>query len=171
MDLNFKFLVIFISLSMPSFRYFFIGSIILTIACTPPRQLELKGMELTSVQPGGSSLDSIIVRGKVRLLNPNSYALKVRRAEVKCKIRDESAGQMQLDSLFTLPASTESTIPVVLNIRTSALLAGGLDLILGKGIPYSVTGSARAGRGIFKWTFPFERSGTLGKNELKALGL
>ncbi len=144
---------------------------LLAAACSAPIQPELRSVGIRDMRLADNHSDSLLLRVGLRFYNPNPYPLKVWKAEASCSIRDKVVGSLQHDSLLILPPQKETDFPVTISLRTSYLLSGGLDLFLGKGLPYKLSGKAQAGRGHFKWTLPFEQQGVFTRKDLQQLGL
>jgi hypothetical protein len=75
-----------------------------------------------------------------------------------------------VDTIIKLTPSSLTNIPIEMEMETSPLLSGGLSLLTGGGIPYSISGTTKAGRGGIKWNIPFEQTGTFTTKDLGQLG-
>lgn len=140
------------------------------LSCSTPKPLEMNGVEIQSVKPVGMDLKRVMVSATVKVNNPNTFPIKVWHTEALCQVNGRTVSSIQIDTLIKLPASSLSSIPIELELETAPLLSGSLNLLMGKGIPYSITGTTRAGKGGIKWNIPFEQTGTFTTKELGQLG-
>ncbi len=153
-------------LAMRSALLFIVFSGIL-LSCQKPSAVQYRGID--GLQPKAFDGKNLLMAANVKIYNPNKFEVKVWQVAANCKVNGQPAGTLSLDTLLRLPALTEISIPVEANIDTRPILSNGISLLFGNDIPYSIIGSAKAGKGSFKWTIPFTYDGSLTRKQLESL--
>lgn len=138
----------------------FFMSLLSLLSCSTPKPVEMKAVEIQSVKPVGMDLKKLLLSATVKINNPNPFPIKVWHTEAVCKVNGRTVSAIQVDTLIKLAPSSLSYIPVELELETAPLINSSLCLLMGQGIPYSISGTTKAGRGGIKWNIPFEQNGT-----------
>ena len=139
--------------------------ILLAAGCRQPEPAEYFGfqnLQVGQVTGGKTNLSAI-----VKLYNPNSFKLALKRAEVDIALNGQHAGHSLLDSTILIPARDTFYVPVTLELDLKGLFGNALQLFMGKReATMVVDGRVKVRKGLltFNRAFHFE-----GKQDLSTL--
>jgi LEA14-like dessication related protein len=126
--------------------------------CKQPDAPEYYGFQdLQVVQgTGGQATVSTVVK----LYNPNSFSLQLKRAEVDVAINGKHAGHSLLDSTIHIPGRDTFYVPVAMQVDMRAILSNALQSLLTKQAAITLDGRVKVKRGMFTFNRPFHYEGT-----------
>jgi|SRR5579863_9311675 len=138
-------------------------------ACRQPEPAEYFGFQNLRVGAviGGKTDVSAIVK----LYNPNSFGVKVKRAEAEIRINGQHAGHSLLDSTISIPAKDTFYVPVMLELDMKGLFNNALQMLLGKReATIDLDGHVKFKRGMFTFSEAFHFEGKQDLNSLMPSG-
>jgi LEA14-like dessication related protein len=107
------------------------------------------------------------VSATVKLYNPNSYRLFLKRAEVDIKVNGQHAGHSLLDTLIVIPQKDTFYVPVTLQLDMQGLFSNALQLLMGKReATVDLDGRVKIRRGLLTFNRAFHYEG---KQDLSSL--
>ena len=126
--------------------------------CKQPDAPEYYGFQdLQVVQgTGGQTTVSTVIK----LYNPNSFALQLKRAEVDVAINGKHAGHSLLDSTIHIPQRDTFYVPIAMQVDMRAILSNALQSLLTKQANVTLDGRVKVKRGMFTFNRPFHYEGT-----------
>ena len=137
----------------------------LMAGCRQPEPAEYFGFEnlqVGQVVAGKTNLSAI-----VKLYNPNSFRLALKRAEVDIALNGQHAGHSLLDSTILIPAKDTFYVPVTLQLDLKGLFSNALQLLMGKReATMVVDGRVKVRKGLFTFNRSFHYEG---KQDLSTL--
>ena len=143
----------------------FLGLLTLVAGCRQPEPAEYFGFQnlvVGQVIGGKTDLSAI-----VKLYNPNSFKLALKRAEADISVNGQHAGHSLLDTTIFIPAKDTFYVPVTLSLDMKGLFSNALQMLMGKReANLVVDGRVKIRKGLFTFnrSFHFE-----GKQELSSL--
>jgi LEA14-like dessication related protein len=133
--------------------------------CHQPEPAEYFGfqnLQVGQVIGGKTNLSAI-----VKLYNPNSFSLKLKRAEVDIKVNGQHAGHSLLDTTLFIPARDTFFVPVMLELDMKGLFSNALQMLMGKReATVDLDGRVKIKKGMFTYNRPFHYEG---KQDLSSL--
>jgi hypothetical protein len=137
--------------------------LLLLASCQKPEGLKFTGFRNFEVMP--LSLSSSKIRCEVGVHNPNRFDISVKHLEANLALSGKNLGNYLLDSTVLLPAGGDFYLPILLEVKNASILSGGLSVLLGDSIPYTVIGKVRGGRKKIMTEMPFSYSGQLSSKD------
>lgn len=147
-----------------------LAGVVLTLAfwmagCRQPEPAEYFGfqnLQVGQVIGGKTNLSAI-----VKLYNPNSFSLKLKRAEVDIKVNGRHAGHSLLDSTIFIPAKDTFYVPVMLELDMKGLFSNALQMLMGnREATVDLDGRVKIRKGLFTYNRSFHYEG---KQDLSSL--
>ncbi|HEU4576100.1 MAG TPA: hypothetical protein VFS36_13940 [Chitinophagaceae bacterium] len=135
-------------------------------SCTALKEPEYKGMESVSLQTAG--LNATTLSLNLHYFNPNRRDLKLKESEGDAYIDSIYLGHFILDSMVTIPATADFTVPISLQTDSRNLLKNTMSLLLKKEVTLRLNGSCKIGRRGIYFRYPIRYEG---KQSLASLGL
>jgi LEA14-like dessication related protein len=132
--------------------------VVLLLSCGKPEPPTYLGYDNVRLEKAG--LAASVVAASLKFYNPNSYALKLKQADMEVFFNDRFIGRSVLDSLIILPSRDTSFVPLRLQASGKDLLASAAQLLLNPNVRLRVKGTAKVGRGSFFVTIPVDYEGT-----------
>lgn len=126
-------------------------------SCSKPKGPSYLGYEDFRVEKVG--VKNTVLSTRVKLYNPNGYALKLRSASIDVYLNDNYLGHSSIDSLITLPAKDTSFVPLQLTASAKDLLSNTVKIFLNPDVKVRITGAAKAGRGSLFINVPINYEG------------
>ena len=102
----------------------------LMTGCRQPEPAEYFGFQdlvVGQVVAGKTNLSA-----NVKLYNPNSFRLALKRAEADITVNGQHAGHTLLDSTILIPARDTFYVPVTLQLDMKGLFSNALQMLMGK---------------------------------------
>lgn len=138
--------------------------LLLFSSCSKPKEPEYIGFENLHIQKAG--LSESVVNADVKCFNPNSFDIKLKKAELDVFVNDKFVGHSTLDTLINIPAKDTFYVPVSLKLNLGDLFKNAVQLLLNPEVRLKVEGKAKVGRsGIYK-NFPVSYEGKQRIDEL-----
>ena len=113
-------------------------------ACSRPKDLEYQGVEHFKLQKAG--LSETAVSMDIHLYNPNSFNLKLKKADVDVFINNNHVGKMKVSGRYTINRLDTFVLPVLLNVDLKNALSNVLQLMFSSDVDLKLQGTIRAGR-------------------------
>jgi LEA14-like dessication related protein len=133
--------------------------------CHQPEPAEYFGfqnLQVSQVIGGKTNLSAL-----VKLYNPNSFSLKLKRAEVDIQVNGQHAGHSLLDTTILIPAKDTFYVPVTLQLDLKGLFSNALQMLMGKReATIDLDGRVKVKKGMFTYNRPFHYEG---KQDLSSL--
>ncbi|HEV7333418.1 MAG TPA: LEA type 2 family protein [Flavisolibacter sp.] len=126
-------------------------------SCSKPQSPSYHGYEDFRVEKVG--VKNTVLSTRVKLYNPNGYALKLKSASIDVYINNDYLGHSSIDSLITLPGKDTTYVPLQLTASAKDLLSNTLKVWLNPDVKIRITGEARAGRGSLFVNVPINYEG------------
>jgi LEA14-like dessication related protein len=151
-------------------QYIIVAAIVLGLwdgvgGCRQPEPVEYFGfqdLQVSQVVAGKTNVSAM-----VKLYNPNTYRLFLKRAEVDIAINGQHSGHSLLDSLIVIPSKDTFYIPVTLQLDMKGLFSNALQLLMGKReATVDLDGRVKIRRGMFTFNRSFHYEG---KQDLSSL--
>jgi LEA14-like dessication related protein len=98
--------------------------------------------------------------------NPNKSGLKFKRAEGDAWIDENYLGHFTVDTMIRIPAYSEFSLPVTLQMDMSHFLKNSTALLLGKEVMVKIDGKVNVGKGMIFINYPIRWEGTQNLREL-----
>ena len=122
------------------------------------RSITLSAVSLTGAQ---------LVLG-VEVYNPNRYDLELQSLEFEFQLKDQSAGQGNLQKTVLVQKKTTSSVSIPISVNYSNIADCIKDVIANRDIPYALTGHARIKVGFGSTDIPLSKRGLINlRNALK----
>jgi LEA14-like dessication related protein len=138
-------------------------------ACRQPQPMEYFGFQ--NLQVGAVNGGKTNVSAIVKLYNPNSIKLKLKRAEADIIVNGQHAGHSLLDSTILIPGKDTFYVPVTLELDMRGLLGNALQMLMGKReAAIVVDGRVRVKKGMFTFNRSFHYEGKEDLNSLMPSG-
>jgi LEA14-like dessication related protein len=125
--------------------------------CSKPETPTYLGYEDFRVAQLG--IKNTVLTTKVKLYNPNAYALKLRSASIDVYLNNNFFGHSTLDSLITLPGRDTTYVPLSLSASSKDILGNAVKVWLNPDVKVKITGTAKAGRGSLFINVPINYEG------------
>jgi LEA14-like dessication related protein len=153
-------------------RQFAVGVLVLgclTSSCEKPQppRVEPRAIRVTNVSPTRIGLEV-----ELEIHNPNSFALRVRKAQGKLSLGDAvevGTGESTLDG--SVPAKSSKLVPAALDLNWTNLQALVPLALTATSIPYTFAGTATLGGEQLNLDVPFALNGQLTHAQLLQAGL
>jgi LEA14-like dessication related protein len=137
--------------------------------CRQPQPVEYFGFQ--NLQVGAVIGGKTDVSAIVKLYNPNSFDLKLKRAEADIVINGQHAGHSLLDSTILIPGKDTFYVPVILEVEMRGLFSNALQMLLGKReANIVVDGKVKVKKGMFTFNRSFHYEGKQDLNSLMPSG-
>jgi LEA14-like dessication related protein len=130
---------------------------LLLIGCKAMKEPEFRGVE--NVKVGKLGFGESAVTLDMRYFNPNSFKGKLKSAEGEAWIDSTYLGGFVVDSAVAVPAKSEFTVPVKMNVDMKRILKNSLSAFLKEEVTITIKGNAKAGTGGLYKNFPLNYSG------------
>jgi LEA14-like dessication related protein len=138
-------------------------------ACRQPQPMEYFGFQ--NLQVGAVNGGKTNVSAIVKLYNPNSIKLKLKRAEADIVVNGQHAGHSLLDSTILIPGKDTFYVPVTLELDMRGLFGNALQMLMGKReAAIVVDGRVRVKKGMFTFNRSFHYEGKEDLNSLMPSG-
>jgi LEA14-like dessication related protein len=134
-----------------------IALLLLFSSCTKPKEPVYLDFQNLHVQKAG--LSESVVRADVRCFNPNSFNLRLKKAELDVFVNDKYVGHSTLDTLIHIPALDTFYVPITLKLNLSNFLKNAVQLFLNPEVKLKVQGKAKVGKSGFYKNFPVSYEG------------
>ncbi len=118
--------------------------ILIISACRQPKDLVYQGIENFKLQKVGLAGTNMSI--DIRMYNPNSYSLKLKKADVDVFINDTRVGKMTVDGKYTINRLDTFVLPVLLTVDMKNVLPNALQLLFNSNVNVKLTGTIKAGR-------------------------
>ena len=137
--------------------------------CRDPQPMEYFGfqnLQVGAVIGGKTDLSAI-----VKLYNPNSFNLKLKRAEADIVVNGQHAGHSLLDTTILIPGKDTFYVPVTVQVEMRGLFSNALQMLLGKReATVVVDGKVKVRKGMFTFNRSFHYEGKQDLNSLMPSG-
>jgi LEA14-like dessication related protein len=138
-------------------------------ACRQPQPVEYFGFQ--NLQVGAVIGGKTEVSALVKLYNPNSVHLKLKRAEADIVVNGQHAGHSLLDSTILIPGKDTFYVPVTLELDMRGLFSNALQMLMGKReANILVDGRVKVKKGMFTFNRSFHFEGKQDLNSLMPSG-
>ena len=134
------------------------------VSCKQPEAPEYYGFR--DLQIGAATGSQTTVSTVVKLYNPNSHNLELKRAEVDVAINGRHAGHSLLDSTIHIPRRDTFYVPISMQVYLRAIMTNALSALLSREATISLDGHVKVKKGMFTFNRPFHYDG---KQDLNAL--
>jgi LEA14-like dessication related protein len=131
--------------------------LLLFCGCSKPVSPKYLGYEDFRVERFG--LKNNVLSTRVKLYNPNSYALKLKSASIDVYLNDDFLGHTAIDTLIVLPGKDTTFVPLQLTATAKDLLSNTVKIWLNPDVKVNIKGSAKAGRGSVFINVPIDYEG------------
>ncbi|HTR30617.1 MAG TPA: LEA type 2 family protein [Puia sp.] len=133
--------------------------------CRQPEPAEYFGFQnlvVGQIVAGKTNLSAI-----VKLYNPNTFRLALKRAEADITVNGQHAGHTLLDSTIVIPPRDTFYVPVTLQLDMKGLFSNALQMLLGKReANLVVDGRVKVRKGMFTFNRSIHYEG---KQDLSSL--
>jgi len=126
-------------------------------SCKQPEIPEYQAFENFTI--GKIGLSETVVSADLKYYNPNSYALKLKHADLDVSINHQPVGKSVLDTLITIPKKDTFYLPVSMKVNVKQLFNNALSLLLNNEIDVKVTGTVKLGKSGVYFNMPVNYSG------------
>lgn len=133
------------------------GLLFMAGGCSKPKAPDYLGYENFEVAKIG--VKNTVLSTRVKLYNPNAYALKLKSASVDVYINNDYLGRSSIDTLITLPGKDTTYVPLQLTASAKDILSNTIKVWLNPEVKVRITGAARAGRGSLFVNVPINYEG------------
>lgn len=133
------------------------GFLFILGGCSKPKSPDYLGYEDFRVEKVG--VKNTVLSTRVKLYNPNAYALKLKSASIDVYINNDYLGHSSVDSLITLPGKDTTFVPLQLTASAKDIISNTLKVWLNPDVKIKITGMARAGRGSLFVNVPINYEG------------
>jgi LEA14-like dessication related protein len=137
--------------------------------CRDPQPMEYYGfqnLQVGAVIGGKTDLSAI-----VKLYNPNSFNLKLKRAEADIVVNGQHAGHSLLDTTILIPGKDTFYVPVTVQVEMRGLFSNALQMLLGKReATVVVDGKVKVRKGMLTFNRSFHYEGKQDLNSLMPSG-
>jgi LEA14-like dessication related protein len=133
------------------------GFVFMVSSCSKPKSPDYLGYENFKVDKVG--VNNTVLSTRVKLYNPNAYALKLKSASIDVFVNNSFLGHSSVDSLIILPGKDTSYVPLQLTASAKDIISNTLKVWLNPEVKVKITGTARAGRGSIFVNIPINYEG------------
>jgi LEA14-like dessication related protein len=117
-------------------------------ACRQPKELVYQGVQNIGFKQAGMQKATLAM--DVRLYNPNSYTLKLKKSEIAVFLNGNPLGAITISGGTYISKLDTSSIPVTLDVDVKKAIPNLLQAAMDNAVDLKVSGQIRAGRhGIF----------------------
>ena len=114
-----------------------------------------QNLQVGAVIGGKTDLSAI-----VKIYNPNSFGLKLKRAEADIVVNGQHAGHSLLDTTISIPGKDTFYVPVTLELDMRGLFSNALQMLMGKReATVDVDGRVKIKKGMFTFNRSFHYEG------------
>jgi LEA14-like dessication related protein len=131
--------------------------VIVLVSCKDIKDPELIGID--NVKMGKLGIAGSSVTLNIKYFNPNPFNAKLKEAEGDAWMDSTYLGHFKVDTLVSVPASSEFTVPVNLIVDMKYLLQNSMAAFMKQEVLIRITGTAKAGRHGFYKKFPLTYEG------------
>ncbi len=132
--------------------------------CSQPEAPEYYGFQ--NLQMSRAAGGQAVLSTTVKMYNPNSYSLQLKRAEVDVVINGKHAGHSLLDTTILIPRKDTFYVPLALQIDLNSLFSNALQMLIEKQATIGLDGRVKIKRGMFTFNRPFHYDGKQDLNSL-----
>lgn len=117
-------------------------------SCKPTKDLEYQCVQNFKIQNAGA--DKTTLGMDIRLYNPNSCTIKLKKANIAVFLNGNPLGQMRVTGKYAVTRLDTFSLPVLLDVDLRHALPNALTLFSGHDMNVKLTGTIKAGRhGIY----------------------
>ena len=134
-----------------SLHSYYLAAVVLLmmVGCAKPKDLQY--LDIGNFHLNKAGLSESIVAADVTYYNPNSFNLKLKKANLDVYINDKYVGHTDLDTLIHIPALDTFYIPITMKLNLGDLLTNAAQLLLNPEVKLRIQGKAKVGKsGIYK---------------------
>lgn len=132
--------------------------------CSQPQVPEYYGFQ--NLQMSQAAGGQAVLSTTVKMYNPNSYSLQLKRAEVDVAVNGKHAGHSLLDTTILIPGKDTFYVPIALQIDLNSLFSNALQMLIDKQATISLDGRVKIQRGMLTFNRPFHYDGKQDLNSL-----
>jgi LEA14-like dessication related protein len=140
----------------------------LAVSCRQAEAPEYYGFQ--DIRIGKVEGQKTILSTTLKFYNPNSFSLKLKRAEVDVKLNTLPAGHSLLDSTISIPQKDTFYVPVSMQVDLHSIFSNALSMLLEKQVTVTLDGRVKLKRGWVTFSRPFHYEGKQDLNELMNSG-
>jgi len=129
----------------------------LLASCSKPKDLQYVTQKNVRLEQNGLSETRLGM--DLVYYNPNSYDIKLKKADVDVYVQDKYFGHSTLDSTFDIPKLDTFTLPVWVKVDTKNILGNALAVLGVREVKLRLEGTAKVGRPGFYVTIPVRYEG------------
>ncbi|NOT52928.1 MAG: LEA type 2 family protein [Chitinophagaceae bacterium] len=126
-------------------------------SCTSVKEPELIGIENVTIERLGVKESALNV--ELHYHNPNSFRVKLKRAEGTAWLDDNPLGDFVLDTLLHIRANSDFRLPLKLKMDMRHFVSNMAKFVSGKQVAIKVEGTARVSKGILTGNYPIKYEG------------
>lgn len=142
--------------------------LLLAVSCRQAEAPEYYGFQ--DIRIGKVEGQKTILSTTLKFYNPNTFSLKLKRAEVDVKLNALPAGHSLLDSTIFIPQKDTFYVPVSMQVDMHSILSNALSMLLEKQVTVTLDGRVKLKRGWVTFSRPFHYEGKQDLNELMNSG-
>jgi LEA14-like dessication related protein len=131
--------------------------ILFFVSCKSFKEPEMKSVEKVSLVQMGMTESRLSF--DMIFFNPNSFKLKLKKAEGEAWLDGKPLGHFTVDTLIKIPARAEFRMPVQLKLDMRHFLENMALAFTDKQVTLKMEGVARAGKGILFINYPIHYEG------------
>lgn len=137
---------------MGKISYFVLFVLLFAASCRAPRDLVYQNVQNFSIKQGSVAMD-------VRLYNPNSYRMKLKRADLDVYVNGKHLGKVETPKKITVTKLDTFTMPIMLAVDLKNVLPNMVQLLFTSEVDVRLTGKVKAGRHGLFMTIPIDYTG------------
>lgn len=126
-------------------------------SCNGFKDPEMKGIENVKISKVGLKESTVFLH--IHYFNPNNFRLKLKRAEGDAWVDGNPLGHFSMDTLIHIKPRSDFRLPLKLVMDMKHFTQNMSSAFLGKQVLLKVTGTARAGKGVFYIDYPISYEG------------
>lgn len=134
-------------------RYFILVSFLFA-ACGEVKDFEFKKIESWKIN--GLGLSSSTISARLLFYNPNSFTVTLKHMEGDVAVEGSDLGNCVSDTFVRIKSKQEFLLPVEIQLKTGALLMGGLAFLGKDSLQVKFKGYMRVGRGGIFVNYKFD---------------
>lgn len=144
---------------------------VLNFSCASLKQPDFKGID--NVRIGRFGLNESTLTLDLHYFNPNKTSLKLKEAEGDAWIDGNLMGHFRVDTLVTIPANDNFSLPIKLKVGMKKVFQNSLAAFLAREVMIRIEGKAKLGKGGIYIHYPISYEGKqnldkiLSPNDLK----
>jgi len=133
---------------MKTIKLLILFTLLVFSACRQPKNLVYQNVQNFKLQRVGLAQTALSM--DISLYNPNSYSLKLKKADVDVFINDNHLGKMMVKGPYTITRLDTFILPVILDVDLKNVLPNVLQLVFNSDVDIKLKGTIKAGRhGIY----------------------